>query len=122
MTDVLEGFVKEACSAEGFTHDIYRLGSGPAVIVISEMPGMTPNVIGFGRKVADLGLTAVLPDLFGVPGKPPTVGYALKSITQACISKEFSGLAMGRSSPVISWLRALARKEHERCGGPGVGV
>src|SRR5581483_7461952 len=122
MTDPLAGFDKETFSAGGYTHDIYRTGSGPAVIVIAEIPGMTPNVIGFGKKVADQGLTAVLPHLFGVPGKEPSGGYALKTITQACISKEFSGLALGRSSPVISWLRALARQEHERCGGPGVGV
>ena len=31
-------------------------------------------------------------------------------------------LALGRTSPIISWLRALARDEHERCGGPGVGA
>ena len=39
-----------------------------------------------------------------------------------CISREFSGFALGRSSPVIAWLRALAATEHERCAGPGVGV
>ncbi len=31
-------------------------------------------------------------------------------------------LALGRTSPIISWLRALARDEHQRCGGPGVGA
>ena len=31
-------------------------------------------------------------------------------------------LATGRTSPIIDWLRALARDEHERCGGPGVGA
>ena len=31
-------------------------------------------------------------------------------------------LATGRTSPVIDWLRALARHEHQRCGGPGVGA
>jgi len=31
-------------------------------------------------------------------------------------------MAVGRSSPVIDWLRALASAEHKRCGGPGVGV
>jgi dienelactone hydrolase len=40
----------------------------------------------------------------------------------ACISREFSVLAAGRSSPVVSWLRALAHDEHARAGGPGVGV
>jgi dienelactone hydrolase len=31
-------------------------------------------------------------------------------------------MATGRSSPIVEWLRSLAREEHERCGGPGVGV
>jgi dienelactone hydrolase len=41
---------------------------------------------------------------------------------RACISREFTILATGKTSPIITWLRALARSEHERCGGPGVGV
>ena len=46
----------------------------------------------------------------------------MQSIGPACISKEFATLARGRTSPVTVWLRALARHEHEACGGPGVGV
>ena len=38
------------------------------------------------------------------------------------MSREFTVLALHRTSPVTTWLRALARSEHERCGGPGVGV
>jgi dienelactone hydrolase len=116
-----------------FTHDgkirnVYRRGSGPAVIVISEMPGITPKVLAFARQVADIGCTAVLPHLFGVPGRDPNGSnlYALRtlgmSMVPACISKDFVTLATGRTSPVIDWLRALARSEHARCGGPGVGA
>lgn len=38
------------------------MGTGPAVIVIHEVPGITPLVAEFGRKVAQRGMTAVLPD------------------------------------------------------------
>jgi dienelactone hydrolase len=31
-------------------------------------------------------------------------------------------MAMGRTSPVIDWLRALSRSLHDECGGPGVGA
>jgi dienelactone hydrolase len=48
--------------------------------------------------------------------------YILESITKACVSKEFTILALNRTSPITTWLRALARAEHERCGGPGVGA
>lgn len=122
MADVLQGFVKEEFGAGGIRHDIYRLGSGPAVIVISEVPGMTPKVVEFGRRVTALGATAVLPHLFGTPGKEASGGYALGTLAKLCVSREFSGMAMGHTTPIINWLRALAEVEHKRCGGPGVGV
>lgn len=120
--DVLDGFAREQFRDGNIVHDIYRLGSGPAVIVISEIPGITPKVAGFARRVAGRGLTVVLPHLFGTPGREPSAGYALDTLARLCISREFSGLALGHSTPVIRWLRALARSEHARCGGPGVGV
>ena len=118
----LDGFELSSFSALGSEKPVYRAGSGPAVIVIHEVPGITPLVAGFGRKVADAGLTAVLPVLFGTPGKPMTGAYAGKVMAQCCISREFATMALGKTSPVIAWLRELARAEHERCGGPGVGA
>jgi len=118
----LEGFAKETFESGGKERDVYRMGAGPAVVVISEMPGITPQVAGFGRRVAAAGCTAVLPSLFGQPGRPISAGYALQSIGPACVSREFSAFALRRTSPVTVWLRALAAAEHERCGGPGVGV
>jgi dienelactone hydrolase len=117
----------EDYSTDTFTHDgkerrVYRRGQGPAVIVISELPGITPDVVAFADRVVDLGLTAVMPHLFGDPGRPESVPYEISGITWACISREFSTWATGRTSPITVWLRALARHEHDRCGGPGVGV
>lgn len=111
------------------THTVYRKGTGPAVLVLSEMPGITPMVLGFADRVTDQGCTAVVPDLFGRAGRDPTTmglvarhAYILQSLMQVCVSREFTLFATGRSSKVVDWLRALARHEHERCGGPGVGV
>jgi len=122
MAGALAGFERGSFSTGGETRATYRTGTGPAVIVMSEMPGITPAVAGFGRKVAATGLTAVMPHLFGDDGRAPTVGYTLSSLAGVCISREFTVLARGRTSPIISWLRALAAEEHERCGGPGVGA
>jgi len=122
MNGALDGYEREAFDARGKTRDLYRTGSGPAVIVMSEIPGITPLVAEFGRKIAAIGCTAVLPDMFGVPGKPPSAGYTLQTMLHACISREFATLAAGRTSPITTWLRALARAEHERCEGPGVGA
>ena len=118
----LDGFELSSFTTLGSEKPVYRAGSGPAVIVVHEVPGITPLVAGFGQKVADAGLTAVLPSLFGTPGKPMTAGYTAKVVAQCCISREFATLAMGRTSPITMWLRKLAAAEHERCGGPGVGA
>jgi dienelactone hydrolase len=122
VADVMGDFSKEQFSAHGKTRDVYRVGTGPAVVVIAELPGITPKVADFGRKVAGIGCTAVLPHLFGEPGGKPTVAATVKSLGPACISREFAVLALKKTSPVTVWLRALAAQEHERCGGPGVGA
>jgi dienelactone hydrolase len=122
MPEPLDGFDRSTFTFEGSTRSVYRTGDGPAVIVISEIPGITPKVAEFGRTVAASGLTAVLPHMFGDDGRTPSPGYVASSFFKACIAKEFTVLATGRTSPVIGWLRALARDEHRRCGGPGVGA
>ncbi|HVW81601.1 MAG TPA: dienelactone hydrolase family protein [Mycobacteriales bacterium] len=122
MTDPLDDFVREPFTADGKTKDIFRKGSGPAVIVISEVPGITPGVANFARKIVDRGCTAVMPHLFGEPGKEISAGYTLSTFGKLCISSEFTKLATKQSGRITGWLRALARAEHQRCGGPGVGV
>ena len=118
----VEGFTEDTFTALGTTRPVFRRGTGPGVIVIHEVPGITPLVAQFGREVADAGMTAVLPSLFGTPGRPMTVGYTAGVVARCCISKEFSTLAAGLTSPVTAWLRELARAVHEECGGPGVGA
>lgn len=128
MTGDLGAYERSTFAHDGATRDVYRRGSGPAVIVIAELPGITPKVVEFADRVVALGCTAVLPHLFGEPGRPPDAGrlggagYLVSSLVPACVSREFTVWATGRSSPIISWLRALAADEHQRCGGPGVGA
>jgi dienelactone hydrolase len=118
----LADYTKESFEADGKRRDVFRLGSGPAVIICSEAPGITPEQGVFGRRVVAAGCTAVMPSLFGDPGRPVSGGYTIRSLGPACISREFSCFALKRTSPITSWLRQLAKSEHERCGGPGVGV
>ena len=91
-------------------------------MISSTNPGITPLVADFARKVADRGMTAVLPDLFGTPGRPVSLPYVLSSFARICVSKEFTLLALNKTSPVVDYLRELAAHEHEACGGPGVGA
>jgi dienelactone hydrolase len=101
---------------------MYRAGSGPGVVVIHEIPGITPPVADFARTLVAAGFTVFMPSLFGTPGKVKTTGYTISTILRACVSKEFHCLALDKPSPITTWLTALARDVHEELGGPGVGV
>ena len=118
----LHGYAKDRLTFVGKTRDVYRKGTGPAVLVFAEMPGITPKVLDFADRVVDIGCTAVVPHLFGVPGASPSVGNTVRALAPACVSKEFSAWATAKTSPVVEWSKALARHEHERLGGAGVGV
>jgi dienelactone hydrolase len=106
-----------------WTRSVYRRGSGPAVIVIHEIPGLHPLVIRFADRIVAAGMTVFLPVLLGEPGRPASSGYVLRSMLSAiCIHREFNVWSAGKSSPIVKWLRALARKAHAECGGRGVGA
>ena len=122
MADPLDGFTERTFAHDGRERRVFCAGSGPAVIVIHEMPGLTPLVADFGRRVRDAGFSVRMPSLFGEPGRPMSTGYVMKSLRQGCVAKEFVTLALDRTSPEIGWLRALATDAHEECGGPGVGA
>src|SRR5271156_2418320 len=116
------GFEIHTLNMQGAARDVYRAGRGPAVIVMSEIPGITPAVAGFAQRLVDAGYSVFMPLLFGEPMRPPDRGYALRVILKACISREFRVLAANQSSPIVDWLRALARRAHAECGGRGVGA
>jgi len=106
-----------------WTRKVFRKGRGPGVIIIHEMPGLHPLVVRFADHVVEAGMTAFLPSLFGTPGKEVSVGYAVGEMLKGiCIRREFTVWACDRSSPIVNWLRALARKVHTECGGRGVGA
>lgn len=112
----------DALDGRRLTFPTYRKGAGPGVIVIHEIPGITPLVARFAEEVVDAGFTVVLPHLFGRPGgalNPLTLG---RSLRQVCVSREFTKLATGETTPVAGWLRSLARELHAELGGPGVGA
>lgn len=118
--DPLTDFSTRAFSAEGRTRQVFERGGGPPVVVIHEMPGITPEVARFARRLAAAGFRAVLPSLFGDPGRPMTPGYVARQLAWGCVHAEFAALRAGRTSRVTGWLRALAADV--ATGGTGVGV
>jgi dienelactone hydrolase len=122
VSDLLAGFDRVDFDHDGITHHYYRAGAGPAVIVIHEVPGIHPGVVAFARRVIDAGFSVYLPSLFGEDGREVTGWYTTRAGLRACVSREFTVFATGRTSPIVGWLRALAARAHEECGGPGVGA
>ena len=103
MAGALDGFDRSTFTHDGKTRDVYRRGSGPAVIVIAEIPGITPKVCEFAERVVDLGCTAVLPHLFGVPGKAASAGGSLQSIGP--LRRRCQTLPIDPLSHSCRWLR-----------------
>jgi dienelactone hydrolase len=122
MTDVLDGWTDGEFTAAGITRPTFRRGAGPGVIVIHEIPGITPLVARFADEVVEQGFTVVMPSLTGTPGKAPSGPYAMAQMAKVCVAKEFTSFALNQTSPIISWLRALARNLHTEVGGAGVGA
>jgi dienelactone hydrolase len=120
-TQELAGFERATFAHGGLKHDVYRAGSGPAVVVIHELPGIHPGVVELAGRLVAAGYTVFLPSLFGRPGEPPAAAAIVRSIVRVCVAREFAKLA-DRTSPVATWLRALAVEAHGECGGPGVGA
>jgi dienelactone hydrolase len=120
--DPLEDFTHRKITLQGATKTVYVAGTGPAVIVMSEMPGISPYVARFARWVRDAGFTVYMPSLFGRDGAVPGAEEGVAVFQKACVSAEFRALAANESSPVTRWLMELARLAHKECGGPGVGA
>ena len=124
----LATYERDSFTHAGIRHDVYRRGKGPAVLVITELPGISPEVVGFADRVVDLGCTAVLPSLFDQTTDPHRERglqmklLYLRTVIKVCVKREFNAFVAGRQGPVIDWLRALAASERARAGGPGVGV
>ena len=120
--DPLDDFEHRRITLNGATKTVHVAGRGPAVIVMTEMPGISPHVARFARWVCEAGFSVYMPSLFGRDGAVPQVDEGIAVFRRACVSAEFRAFAANESSPVTQWLRALARLAHGECGGPGVGA
>lgn len=120
--DPLDDFDRREFTFEGASKVVYVAGTGPAVIVMTEMPGISPHVARFARWVRDAGFTVHMPSLFGRDGAVPDAEEGAAVFRRACVSAEFRAFGANATAPVTVWLRALARQAHAECGGPGVGA
>ncbi len=125
MTSVsaaLAGWDESDLEHDGSRRTVFTRGRGPGVVVIHEIPGITPEVLRFAERVVDAGFRVYLPHLFGTPGRPFSTGTVAVQMVRACISREFHVLARNHASPITRWLRGLCRSAFHECGGRGVGA
>ncbi len=118
----LSGWSAAPFTGGGYTHDVYRKGAGPGVVLIPEIPGIHPGVLALGNHLVDNGFTVAMPSLFGEPGKPATAGYLAGVLARVCVAREFAAFATNKPRPVSLFLRALARDLNASTPGKGVGV
>ena len=121
----LTGWTCAPFTGGGYTHDVYRRSPespGPGVVLIPEMPGLTPEVLGLGNHLVDNGFTVASPSLYGTPGAEAQRPGMVPVMVRGCVAKEFAAFATNKKRPVTYFLRALARDLNEKTPGRGVGV
>jgi dienelactone hydrolase len=118
----LEGWTKSPFTASGMTYDVYEKGSGPGVVLIPEIPGLTPEVLGLAQHLVQSGFTVAVPSPFGTPEREASMGYTLRTVTRVCVSAEFRAFALDANRPITDFLRAVAADLASRTPGAGVGV
>ena len=121
-TSDLTGWRKAPFTGAGLTYDCFEKGDGPGVVLIPEVPGITPQVLGLADHLVDQGFTVLVPSPFGTPGKPLTGGYAVGVMARLCVAAEFRAFATNAHRPITDFLRAVAADLAERTPGKGVGV
>ncbi|MCJ1680494.1 dienelactone hydrolase family protein [Streptomyces sp. APSN-46.1] len=121
-TASLGGWRRAPFAAGGLTYDCYEKGEGPGVVLLPEVPGITPEVLGLAEHLVAEGFTVVMPSLFGTPGKPGTLARTAVVSARVCVSAEFRAFATNARRPVADYLRALARDLAARTPAAGVGV
>ncbi|MFF0342527.1 dienelactone hydrolase family protein [Kribbella sp. NPDC004875] len=122
MTVDLASWRRAPFTGGGLTYDCFEKGAGPGVVLIPEIPGLTPEVAAFGEHLVREGFTVVIPSPFGTPGRAETNGYVLGTLARLCVSKEFRCFAVDAERPITKYLRAVAVDLAARTPGLGVGV
>jgi len=121
-TSTLAGWVRAPFTGAGLTYDCYEKGAGPGVVLIPEIPGITPEVLGLADHLVTEGFTVVIPSPFGEPGRASSGGYILRTMSRLCVSSEFRAFTANAHRPITDYLRAVAVDLAARTPGKGVGV
>lgn len=110
--------VQHAGGVMGIEHPVFYAGSGPALLVLHELPGLAQSCVDFSQRLIARGFEVFMPLLIGRPlSRQP-----LLNLARLCISAEFARLRAGESAPLTEWLRQLARRVGRDRGNRRIGV
>lgn len=119
VRDSLEDFRRSNWTFGGRSFDLYTgAAGGPSVLLLHELPNLTPEVAGLARELQREGFQITMPSLIGDAGEPSNLG--LKSLAAICVRSEFNALFSSETPPVVTWIRGLLG-ELAKAGKP-VGV
>jgi len=102
----------------GISHTVYKRGTGPAVLLLHELPGLSHPTFDLADGFIEQGFTLYVPLLFGKAGDFKVAS----NVPKLCVNREMRVFEHRCPGPIADWLRALARKAKAEQGGPGVGV
>jgi dienelactone hydrolase len=91
-------------SIDGQPIKLYRKGDGPAVLVLQELPGLTPATLRLVDDLADRGFRVYYPLLFGGYGESRS---GLGQILRVCRTGEFHCLSKDKpAEPLIAYIQS----------------
>ena len=114
MNPAFETFAFEHAGQERTVYQLPHPGA-PGVLLLQELPGLTPHTLDLAQRLHDDGFTVYLPHLFGRMGEAPSIAGNLLDI---CIRREFAILFRRKTSVFTEWLRALARHVQAQTARP----
>jgi dienelactone hydrolase len=88
------------------THRVFQGGSGPSLLLMHELPGLSAACTAFALRLIARGFQVFMPQMIG----PLLQDQAAGNLAKMCISREFGYLRSGTDTPVTAWLRDLARR------------
>lgn len=83
---------------------VLQKGSGPGVLILHELPGLTIECLQLANRVSEAGYTVYVPLLFGQPGR----AQSFRNVFRACFGGGFHCFSSSDPGPVLARLRVLA--------------
>jgi len=99
-----------------------RQGTGPTVILVHEVGGISARTLAVADTLAAAGYTVALPQILRPFPLGPATLRAGVTIASFCVAGTISALSTNRTGMIVEWLRGLARDESARAGDRPVGV